>query len=68
MGEHELGSIVKNLAQTLRLDGKRISNHSTRKSLVAKLKKVGQPRCKIIQITDHTIEFESSLDDYEQIN
>ena len=27
MGEHELGSIVKNLAQTLRLDGKRISNH-----------------------------------------
>ena len=66
MGEHKLGSIMKNLAQTLRLDGKRISNHSTRKSVVAKLKKAGQPRHKIIQITGHANE--SSLDDYDEID
>lgn len=65
MGEHKLGSIMKTLAQTLRLDGKRISNHSTRKSVVAKLKKAGQPRHKIIQITGHANE--SSLDDYDEI-
>ena len=65
MGEHKLGSIMKTLAQTLLLDGKRISNHSTRKSVVAKLKKAGQPRHKIIQITGHANE--SSLDDYDEI-
>ena len=63
MGEHKLGSIMKTLAQTLNVDEKRISNHSTRKSVVAKLKKAGQPRHKIIQITGHANE--SSLDDYD---
>ena len=45
---------------------KRISNHSTRKSVVAKLKRAGQPRHKIIQITGHANE--SSLDDYDEID
>ena len=48
MGEHKLGSIMKTLAQTISIDGKKISNHSTRKAVVAKLKKAGQPRHKII--------------------
>ena len=65
MGEHKLNSVMETLAQTLPLDGKRISNHFTRKSVVAKLKKAGQPRHKIIQITGHANE--SSLDDYDEI-
>jgi len=65
MGQHKLGSIMKTLTQTLGLDGKRISNHLTRKSVVAKLKKTGQPWHKIIQITGHANE--SSLDDYDKI-
>ena len=44
MGEHKLGSVMRTLAKTLNVDGKRISNHSTRKSVIAKLKKAGQPR------------------------
>ena len=66
MGEHKLGSIMKALAQTISIDGKKISNHSTRKAIVAKLKKAGQPRHKIIQITGHPNE--TSLDDYDEID
>lgn len=65
MGAHKIGSIMKTVAQALKLEGKRISNHSTRKSVVSKLKKAGQPRHKIIQITGHANE--SSLDDYDEI-
>ena len=65
MGANKLASIMKTLAQALNLEAKRISNHSTRKSVVAKLKKVGQPRHKIIQITGHANE--SSVDDYDEI-
>lgn len=66
MGEHKLGSIMKTLAQTISIDGKKISNHSTRKAVVAKLKKAGQPRHKIIQITGHANE--TSLDNYDEID
>ena len=66
MGEHKLGSIMRTLAKTLNVEGKRISNHSTRKSVVAKLKKAGQPRHKIIQITGHANE--CSLDDYDEVD
>ena len=38
MGEHKLGSIMITLTKTLNVNGKRIPNHSTRKSVVAKLK------------------------------
>lgn len=65
MGVHKLGSIMKTLATSLNMDGKKISNHSTRKAVVAKLKKAGQPRHKIIQITGHASE--NSLDDYDEI-
>ena len=64
MGEHKLGSIMNTLAQTISVDGKKISNHSTRKAVVAKLKKAGQPRHKIIQITGHANE--TSLDDHDR--
>ena len=66
MGEHKLGSVVRTLAKTLNVDGKWISNNSTRKSVVAKLKKAGQPRHKIIQITGHANE--CSLDDYDEVD
>ena len=66
MGEHKLGSVMRTLAKTLNVEGKRISNHSTRKSLVAKLKKAGQPRHNIIQITGHANE--CSLDDYDEVD
>ena len=49
IGVDKLGSIMRNLAKTLNVEGKRISNYSTRKSVVAKLKKAGQPRHKIIR-------------------
>ena len=66
MGEHKHSSIMRTVAKTLNVEGKRISNHSTRKSVVAKLKKAGQPRHKIIQITGHANE--CSLDDYDEID
>lgn len=62
MGENKLGRIMRTLAKTLNSDGKRISNHSTRKS---DLKKAEQPRPKIIQITGHANE--CSLDDYDEV-
>ena len=66
MGEHKPGCIMKTLAQVVDVDGKHISNHSTRKTVVTKLKKAGQPRHKIIQITGNANE--SSLDDYDEID
>ena len=64
MGQGKLGNIMKSLAKHLQTDVK-ITNHSTRKTVVAKLKATGQPRHKIIQITGHSNE--SSLDDYDEI-
>ena len=66
MGEYKLSSIMRTLAKTLIVDGKRISNHSTRKSVVAKLNKAGQPRHEIIQITSHAKE--CSLNDYDEVD
>ena len=51
---------------TINVEGKRISNYSNGKSVVAKLKKAGQPRHKIIQITGHANE--CSLDDYDEVD
>ena len=65
MGEHRIGQIMKAVASCLPKEcSKKITNHSTRKTVVAKLKEAGQPRHKIIQVTGH--EGESSLDDYDQ--
>ena len=66
MGELKLGSIMRNLIKALNVHGKRISNHSTIKSVVAKLKKAGQPQHKLIQITGHANE--CSLDDYDKVD
>ena len=66
MGEHKLGFILKTLAQAIDVDRKHIVNHSTRKTVVTKLKKAGQPRHKIIQITGHASE--CLLDDYDEID
>ena len=66
MGEHRISQIMKSFASCLPEDcTKKITNHSTRKTVVAKLKKAGKPRHKIIQVTGHARE--SSLDDYDEI-
>jgi len=66
MGEHRIGQIMKEISSCLPQEcRKRITNHSTRKAIVAKLKEAGQPRHKIIQVTGHARE--SSLDDYDEI-
>ena len=66
MGQHRIGQIMKPVASCLPPESnKKITNHSTRKTVVAKLKNAGQPRHKIIQVTGHARE--SSLDDYDEI-
>ena len=56
---------MKSMASCLSTN-KKITNHSMRKTLVAKLKKSGQPRHVICEITGHSRE--SSLDDYDEID
>ena len=64
-GEHRTGQIMKSVASCLPEDcTKKITNYSTRKTVVGKLE-AGQPRHKIIQVTGHARE--SSLDDYDEI-
>ena len=66
MGEHRISQIMKSIASCLPEDcTKKITNHSTRKTVVAKLKEAGHPRHKIIQVIGHARE--SSLDDYDEI-
>ena len=66
MGQHRIGQIMKSVASCLPPESnKKITNHSTRKTVVSKLKNAGQPRHKIIQVTGHARE--SSLDDYDEI-
>lgn len=45
---------------------KKLTNHSTRKTVVQKLKSAGQPRYKIKEITGHASE--ASLNDYDVIS
>ena len=67
MGQHRIRHIMKSLASCLPpKSNKKITNHSTRKTVVAKLKNAGQPRHKIIQVKGHARE--SSLEDYDEIN
>ena len=66
MGEHRISQIMRSIASCLPEDcTKKITNHSTMKTVVPKLKEAGQPRHKIIQVTGHARE--SSLDDYDEI-
>ena len=66
MGEHRIWQIMKSVSSCLPEEcPKKITNHSTRKAVVAKLKEAGQPQHKIIQVTGH--DRESSLGDYNEI-
>ncbi|KAK2552436.1 hypothetical protein P5673_026522 [Acropora cervicornis] len=66
MGQHRIGQIMKSVGSCLPPESnKKITNHSMRKTVVAKLKNAGQPRHKIIQVTGHARE--SSLDDYDEV-
>ena len=57
---------MKNMALEAELDveGRKLTNHSVRKTLVKKLKASNQPRSAIIGVTGHTSE--RSLADYEE--
>ncbi|XP_022807030.1 uncharacterized protein LOC111344097 [Stylophora pistillata] len=65
MGQNTIGNLMKSMASCLRTN-KKLTNHSMRKTLVSKLKKSGQPRNIICEITGHARE--SSLDDYDEID
>ena len=65
MGQNTIGNLMKSMASCLRTN-KKLTNHSMRKTLVSKLKKSGQPRNVICEITGHARE--SSLDDYDEID
>jgi len=66
MGVHKIDSFMKNMALEAELDveGRKLTNHSVRKTLVKKLKASNQPRSAIIGVTGHTSE--RSLADYEE--
>ena len=65
MGENSIGNIMKSMASCLKTN-KKLTNHSMGKTLVSKLKKSGQPRNVICEITGHARE--SSLDDFHEID
>lgn len=64
MGIHSINSFMKSMALQGEIEGKRLTNHSARKTLVKKLKAANQPRSAIIGVTGHTNE--RSLADYEE--
>ena len=56
MAEHKIGQIMKDMAVKSGLTAataKKITNHSSRKTCVQKLKNAGVPRDKIIDVTGH---------------
>ncbi|XP_073248371.1 uncharacterized protein [Porites lutea] len=64
MGVNSINSFMKNMASQEDIQGKKLTNHSARKTLVKKLKAANQPRSAIIGVTGHTNE--RSLADYEE--
>ncbi|XP_068727542.1 uncharacterized protein [Montipora capricornis] len=66
MGVNKIDSFMKNMVLEAELDvqGKKLTNHLIRKTLVKKLKASNQPRSAIIGVTGHTSE--RSLADYEE--
>ena len=66
MGVNIIDSFMKNMVLEAELDvqGKKLTNHSVRKTLVKKLKASEQPRSAIIGATGHTSE--RSMADYEE--
>ena len=67
MGQNTIGKIMPRMTSSLESSTvKQLTNHSTRKTVVQKLKSAGQPRYKIKEITDHASE--ASLNDYDVIS
>ena len=64
MGINSINSFMKTMATQAELQGKKLTNHSARKTFVKKLKAANQPRSAIIGVTGHTNE--RSLADYEE--
>ncbi|CAH3149708.1 unnamed protein product, partial [Porites lobata] len=56
MGVNSINSFMKNMASQADIQGKKLTNHSARKTLVKKLKAANQPRSAIIGVTGHTNE------------
>ena len=65
MGQNTFGNIMKSMASCIKTN-KKLTNHIMRKLLVLKLKKSGQPRNVIWEITGHARE--SSLVDYDEMD
>ena len=67
MGQNTIGKIMPRMTSSLQSSTtKKLTNHSTRKTVVQKLKVAGQPRYKIKEITGHASE--ASLNDYDVIS
>ena len=67
MGQNTIGKIMPRMTSSLESStAKKLTNHSTRKTVVQKLKSAGQPRYKIKEITGHASE--ASLNDYDVIS
>ena len=64
MGFNSINSFTKIMASQASIQGKKLTNHSDRKTLVKKLKTANLPRSAIIGVTGHTNE--RSLADYEE--
>ena len=64
MGVNSINSIMKNMASQADIQGKKLTNHSARRTLVKKLKAANQPKSAFIGVTGHTNE--RSLADYEE--
>ena len=57
MGQNTIGKIMPRMTSSLESStAKKLTNHSTRKTVVQKLKSAGQPRYKIKEITGHASE------------
>ena len=65
MGENKINNIMKCMVENspLAASGKKITNHSARKTVVKKLKQQQVPKCDIISITGHNTE--RGLDAYD---
>ena len=64
MGIHGIHSFMKSMGAQAEIEDKRLTNHSTCKTLVKKLKAANQPRSATVGVTGHTNE--RSLADYEE--
>ena len=63
MGVNSINSFMKHMTSQADIQGKKLTNHSARKTLVKKLKAANQPTSAIIGVKGHTNE--RSLADYE---